>query len=76
MSRTSPFEVQLGDVDRAVLKQRASSRTAPHAMVVRARIVLAAAEGARNVDIAKQSGSVSTWRRNGGSAFASRASMG
>jgi transposase len=67
VSRTSPFEVQLGDVDRAVLEQRASSRTAPHAVVVRAQIVLAAAEGARNVDIAKQLGVcvdvASKWRK-------------
>jgi transposase len=67
VSRTSPFVVQLGDVDRAVLEQRASSRTAPHAVVVRARIVLAAAEGGRNVDIARQLGVcvdvASKWRK-------------
>jgi transposase len=67
VSRTSPFVVQLGDVDRVILEQRASSRTAPHAVVVRARIVLAAAEGARNVDIAKQLGVcvdvASKWRK-------------
>jgi transposase len=67
VSSTSPFVVQLGDVDRTVLQQRASSRTAPHAVVVRARIVLAAGEGARNVDIAKQLGIcvdvVSKWRK-------------
>jgi transposase len=67
VSRTSRFVVQLGDVDRAVLEQRASSRTAPHAVVVRARIVLAAAEGGRNVDIARQLGVcvdvASKWRK-------------
>jgi transposase len=67
MPRRSPFEVQLGDVERAVLEQRASSRSWPHAQVVRARIVLAAAEGVRNVDIAKQVGVcvdvASKWRK-------------
>jgi transposase len=67
MSRRSPFEVQLCDVDRTVLSERASSLTAPHARVVRARIVLLAAEGAWNVDIAKQVGVcvdvASKWRK-------------
>lgn len=74
MSRRSPFEVQLSAEDRAVLEARASSRMAAHAEVVRARIVLAAADGARNVDIAKRSGSVSTWPRNGASVSAWRGS--
>lgn len=67
MSRRSPFEVQLCDVDRTVLEERAASRTAPHSQVVRARIVLLAAEGAQNVDIAKQVGVcvdvASRWRK-------------
>ena len=67
MSRRSPFEVQLGDADRTILEERASSRTAPHSRVVRARIVLLAAEGVQNVDIARQSGVcvdvASRWRK-------------
>jgi transposase len=67
VSRRSPFEVQLCDVDRAVLEERAASRTAPHSQVVRARIVLLAAEGAQNVDIAKRVGVcvdvASRWRK-------------
>jgi hypothetical protein len=38
------------------LEARSASCTAPHSQVVRARIVLLAAEGAQNVDIAKQVG--------------------
>jgi hypothetical protein len=54
VSRRSPFEVQLSSEDRSVLEERASSRSAPHAEVVRARIVLLAAEGAQNIDVAKR----------------------
>jgi len=50
-----------------VLGERASSYTTPHAEVVRARIVLLAAEGVANVDIAKRVGVcvdvVSKWRK-------------
>jgi len=56
VSRHSPFEVQLCGVERAVLEQRASSRSLPHSQVVRARIVLLAAEGAQNLDIARRVG--------------------
>ena len=53
--------------DRLVLELRAWSRSAPHSEVVRARIVLAAADGARNIDIAKGVGVcvdvVSKWRK-------------
>jgi len=38
MSRRSPFGVQLSPEDRAVLEERASSRTAAHGEVVRARM--------------------------------------
>jgi transposase len=67
MSRRSPFDVRLSSEDRAVLEERASSRTAAHAEVVRARIVLAAADGAQNVDIAQSVGVcvdvASKWRK-------------
>jgi transposase len=67
VSRRSPFEVQLSLDDRTVLEERASSRTAAHAEVVRARIVLLAAEGAQNVEIAKRVGVcvdvASRWRK-------------
>jgi len=67
VSRCSPFDVELCGEVRAVLEGRASSRCEPHAVVVRARIVLLAAVGARNVDIAEQVGVcvdvVSKWRK-------------
>jgi transposase len=67
MSRRSPFEVRLSQEDRAVLEERASSRTTAHAEVVRARIVLAAADDAQNVDIAQRVGVcvdvASKWRK-------------
>jgi transposase len=67
VARRSPFAVRLCDVDRAVLEERASSRTRSHAEVVRARIVLLAAEGARNIDIAERVGVcvdvASKWRK-------------
>lgn len=67
MSRRSPFVVRLSVEDRAVLEERSSSRTAAHAEVVRARVVLLAAGGARNVDIARRVGVcvdvVSKWRK-------------
>ena len=54
-------------VARMVLEERASSRGAPYAQVVRARIVLLAAEGAANVEIARRVGVcvdvVSKWRK-------------
>lgn len=67
MSRRSPFVCVLSRNDRAVLEERAASRSAPHASVVRARIVLLAADGVRNVDIAARIGlsvdAVSRWRK-------------
>jgi transposase len=67
VSRCSPFEVRLSTEDRAILEERASSRTASHGEVVRARIVLLAAGGAQNVDIARRVGVcvdvASKWRK-------------
>jgi hypothetical protein len=47
MSRSSPFVITLSDADRVELRRRAGWYTAPHADVVRAQIVLLAAEGLR-----------------------------
>ena len=52
MSRCSPFVVVLADTDRAVLEERARAYTAPFAVVVRAKIVLLAAQGITNTVIA------------------------
>ena len=50
-----------------MLEERASSRTAGHALVVRARIVLLAADGVQNIDIARRVGVcvdvASRWRK-------------
>jgi hypothetical protein len=45
MSRSSSFVIMLPDADRAELRRRARCYTAPHAEVVRAKIVLLAADG-------------------------------
>ena len=67
MSRRSPFEVCLSSEERAILKQRASSGTASHREVIRARIVLLAADGLENVEIARRVGVcvdvTSKWRK-------------
>ena len=67
MSRRSPFVVSLSVVARMVLEERASCRSGPYAQVVRARIVLLAAEGVANVEIARRVGVcvdvVAKWRK-------------
>lgn len=67
MSRRSPFVSVLSDADRAVLEERARAYTAPFAAVVRAKIVLLAAEGERNAAIAERLDLdvdvVSRWRK-------------
>jgi transposase len=67
MSRRSPFVVRLSVIARMAVGELAVSRTAPHSQVVRARIVVLAAENMANVDIAERVGvcvdSVSKWRK-------------
>ena len=66
MSRSSPFVITLSDADRAELRRRARCYTALHAEVVRAKIVLLAADGLENKLIAARLGVhvnvVSRWR--------------
>jgi transposase-like protein len=50
----SPFEIVLNVEERRQLESRARSYTASYAQVVRAKIVLFAAEGMANVDIASR----------------------
>lgn len=52
MTRRSPFVIELSAQDRAVLEQRARAYTAAHHEVVRAKIVLMAADGLENTVIA------------------------
>ena len=67
MGRCSPFVVRLSTAEWSELTRRCRSYTAPHAVVARARIVLLAAEGWANVDIAAEVGVhvdvVSRWRK-------------
>jgi transposase len=67
MSRSSPFVITLPETDRAELERRARCYTAPHAGVVRAKIVLLAADGLENMQIAGRLdvhvGVVSRWRK-------------
>ena len=67
MSRCSPFVIVLSDADRKVLEERARAYTLPHAEVVRAKIVLLAADGVANTVIAERLDVhvdvVSRWRK-------------
>ena len=68
MAMTSPFIVSLTILDESVLRARARSSRSAHRDVIRARIVLGAAEGASNAEIAAAAvgvhvDTVRKWRR-------------
>ena len=67
MAMSSPFIITLTLLDKSVLQARARSSRSARRDVVRARIVLAAADGATNVEIAAEVGvhvdTVRKWRR-------------
>jgi Winged helix-turn helix len=67
MTRHSPYEIKLSPTDRDVLEKRSRSYTARHADVVRAKIVLLAADGQHNTAIAARLdvhvNVVRTWRK-------------
>jgi len=67
LSRRSPFVIELSDEDRARLEALTRKGTAQARMVERARIVLAAAAGVNNADIADDLGialnTVIKWRK-------------
>lgn len=67
VSVISPYRITLDDAQRGVIAALARRSTAPHRQVVRARIVLAAADGAGNAAIAAGLGihvdTVRKWRR-------------
>ena len=52
MPRRSPFEIRLAPHERSELIRRAAAYTAPYRDVVRAKIVLMAADGMQNKEIA------------------------
>jgi transposase len=49
---TTPYRIELSDDERSVIEQRARSSNAPYRQVIRARIVLYAAGGMENAEIA------------------------
>jgi transposase-like protein len=67
MTRRSPFVIELSPEGRALLEQRARAYTAAYHQVVRAQIVLLAAEGRENTVIAQRLNVgvqlVSKWRK-------------
>ena len=67
MPQTSPYRVTLTDAERTELEARARRYTSSYSEVVRARIVLYAAEGMGNDEIAARLDTprqvVSKWRK-------------
>jgi len=67
MSRTSPFGIVLSDEEERGLRKAAAEYTSPYCDVVRAKIVLLAAQGLRNkrigerLDLPRQI--VAKWRK-------------
>lgn len=67
MPTNSPFEIVLTDAEKALLRSRVRKYTAPYRDVIRAKIVLYAAEGLQNKQIAARLDTpfqiVSKWRK-------------
>ena len=67
MPRRSPYRIRLSKRERATLEAMARTYTSPYREVIRARIVLYAAQGLRNDQIAARLDtprqSVSKWRK-------------
>jgi Homeodomain-like domain len=67
VSRPSPYVITLSDADRAELEARSRAYTAPRHQVLRARMVLLAADGMAHVAIAERLDvsvcTVSLWRQ-------------
>ena len=67
MPRESPFMIKLSAEERRILSERARKYTLPYFNVVRAKIILLAAEGLRNDEIATRldvgRDVVSQWRK-------------
>ena len=67
MPRTSPYVIELSDEERTVLMSMARSYTLPYWQVIRAQMVLMAADGMRNDQIAARLRCgrevVSQWRK-------------
>ena len=67
MSRRSPYRIDLTPEERSELERRARRQTTTRREVFRARIVVLAADGLRNDEIAERLGTVRTtvsrWRK-------------
>ena len=67
MPRHSPYRIELSDEQRSSLESLARSYTLPYWQVIRAQMVLLAAEGLRNDQIAQRLNCrrevVSQWRK-------------
>jgi hypothetical protein len=67
MPRHSPFRIELTEDERRLLEANARAYTSPYCDVIRAKIVLMAAEGLRNDEIAARLDTprqiVSKWRK-------------
>ena len=67
MPRSSPYVIELSDEERDVLESRARQYTLPYRDVVRAKMILLAAEGRENKEIAELLDTprpvVSKWRK-------------
>lgn len=67
MPRKSPYRIVLSAVEAAELKARAAKYTGPYFQVIRAKMILLAAEGLSNDDIARCLSTrrevVSLWRK-------------
>ena len=63
----SPFEIELSEEEARELRSRAARYTVPHGEVLRAKIVLLAADGKTNAEIARRLDcalrTVSLWRK-------------
>ena len=67
MPRHSPYQIELTEDERRLLEANARAYTSPYCDVIRAKIVLMAAEGLRNDEIAARLDTprqiVSKWRK-------------
>lgn len=67
MPRKSPYPIELSPEERAILEARARKYTLPYREVIRAKIILLAAEGLENKQIAERLDltrpDVSKWRK-------------
>ena len=67
MPRRSPYEISLSRTEERELRKRAAKYTLPYFQVVRAKMVLLAAQGLSNDEIAASLGTrrevVSLWRK-------------